>query len=293
MNIKTLLILLTFFALSSCDVRQSVNKDLVTGLTTRGDGLSCDDVYLSIDDEQIVRNSFIYGETFYLNFSNIEGFNKIDDKVFPGMLLYVINESGDTIMQTGDMYADYVDGISLSPLLLKANLTVARPVQSNQEHTLFIKIWDKQGDGTFTAELPFIVMEDERIKVEKNIASCDKIYLFSIDKDQVITEGRVGFNEDIYFIFEGLSGFYEENGKVFAGLKLQVTDNARNIILANDDLLKSYEETGISKDDFNTQIYARIVFKEGEVVNPLLCEVIIFDKKSDASVKATTELYVK
>jgi hypothetical protein len=293
MNIKTLLIFLTFFALSSCDVRQSVNKDLVTGLLTRGDGLSCDDVYLSIDNEQISQNTFIYGETFYLNFSNIEGFTKVDDNAFPGILLYVINEAGDTIMQTGDMYADYTDGISFTPLLLKANLTVARPIQSSQNYTLSVKIWDKQGDGTFTAELPFSVTENEKIKVENNIATCEEIYLFSKEKNSVITDGKVGFDETIYFIFEGLSGFHEENGKVFAGLELQATDNAQNVILSYDDLFKSYEETGISIADFISQIYASIVFTEGEIVNPVLCEVTIFDRKSDASIKVITDLFLE
>jgi len=284
---------LAFLAISSCDVRQSVHKDLITGLTTRGDGLSCEDVYLSVDDEQISRNNFIYGETFYLNFSNIEGFSKVDENAFPGMLLCVTNEAGDTIMQTGDMYADYTDGIRFTPLLLKTNLTVARPIQSNENYTLSVKIWDKQSDGTFTAELPFSVTENEKIQVENNIATCEEIYLFSKEKDRVITNGEVGFDETIYFIFEGLSGFHEENGKVFVGLKLQATDNTQNVILSYDDLFESYEETGISTDDFKSQINASITFSEGEVVNPVLCEVAIFDKKSDASVKATTELYLE
>jgi len=293
MKIKTFMISLAFLALFSCDFSKSVHKDLVTGLTTIGDGLSCDDVYLSIDKEQIVRNSFVYGETFYLNFSNIEGFAKVESNAFPGMLLYVTNEAGDTIMQTGDMYADYIDGINLSPLLLKANVTVARPIRSNQKYTLSIKIWDKQSDGTFTAELPFSVTENEKIKVEKNIASCNEIYLFSKEKNNTITDDKVGFNETVYVIFEGLSGFHEENGNVFAGLTLQATDNAQNVILAHDDLFKSYEETGINIDDFSAQIYASIIFTEGEVVNPVHCEVTIFDKKSDASVKAITELFLE
>jgi len=293
MKPNTFIFIFILLALSSCDVRQSVNKDLVTGLLTRGDGLSCEDVFISTDEGQISRNTFVYGETFYLNFSNIEGFTKVDNNAFPGMLICVTNEAGDTIMQTGDMYADYTGGINLSPLLLKADLTVARPVQSKQEYTLFINIWDKQGDGTFTAELPFSVTENEKIKIENNIATCDEIYLFSKEKDRVITDGKVGFNETIYFIFEGLSGFQEENGKVFVGLKMQATDNAQNVILSYDDLFKSYEETGISIADFNSQIYASIVFTEGEIVNPVLCEVTIFDRKSDASIKVITDLFLE
>ena len=36
-------------------------------------------------------------------------------------------------MQTDDMYADYKDGIDISPLLLHANITVANPMFSNKK----------------------------------------------------------------------------------------------------------------------------------------------------------------
>jgi len=294
MNTKTFITLLALLALISCDSRQSVSKDLVTGLNTRGDGLSCKKVYLSVDDKQISRNTFVYGEHLYMNFDNVEGFNKIDGNVFPGMRLWIMNEPGDTVMLTGDMYANYDDGIDISPLLLKANLPVTRPVHSNNEYTLFIKIWDKEGDGTFTAELPFSVTGNEKINIETNNVTYDEVYLYSKENKEVIIDGKAGFGETVHIIFEGLSGFYEENGKVFAGLQLQATDSAQNVILSYDDLLESYEETGISTDDFNTRVNASITFPEGgEIVNPVLCEASIFDKKSDASIKATTELYLE
>jgi hypothetical protein len=290
MNSKIILTSWGILALISCDFRQSVQKDLVTGLKTRGDGLSCDAVYLSADEEQISRNTFIYGETFYINFSNIDGFNKENNNAFPGMFLYVTSEEGDTIMQTDDLYADYISGISLTPMVLKAKLTVARPVLSDKRYTLSIKIWDKRADGTFTAELPFSVTDNEKIIVEKNNASCNEIYLFSKERNKAITDGKAGFNETVYIIFEGISGFYTENGKVYAGLKVVATDNTGNVVLANDDLFKSYEETGISEDDFNSRIYTSIVIHKGEIANPVLCEITIFDRKSEASIKVKTEL---
>ena len=63
-------LLLTFY---SCNFAQSVEKDLQTGLTTRGKGLSCDKVYLSVGEEIIKRNAFIYGETFNVNSDGKKG----------------------------------------------------------------------------------------------------------------------------------------------------------------------------------------------------------------------------
>ncbi len=54
MKTKILLISMFFFFIYSCDFRKSVNKDLITGLTTMGNGLSCEDVSVSKVKEKIV-----------------------------------------------------------------------------------------------------------------------------------------------------------------------------------------------------------------------------------------------
>ena len=61
----TILALLSIaIILHSCNFSKSVNTDLLTGLTTVGNGLSCDDVYMSMADGQIQKNTFIFGEEF-------------------------------------------------------------------------------------------------------------------------------------------------------------------------------------------------------------------------------------
>lgn len=87
---------MTSLALLGCDFRKPINKDLSTGkdittsegltagIMTKPEGLSCDDVWISIDEEKTDRITFIYGETFY----------------------------------TEDVYADSVNGIKLAKGLL-------------------------------------------------------------------------------------------------------------------------------------------------------------------------------
>jgi hypothetical protein len=279
-------------ALLSCDFRKSVNKDLTTGLITKGDGLSCEEVWLSVNDEKIERNSFVYGELFYLHFSNMEGFSKVDESVFPGMLMWVTDEAGDTVFQTEDLYAAYSNGMNLSPLLLQANLTVGNPMHSNHKYTVYIKIWDKKDKGTFTAEMPFSIIENDKISIEKNNIIYDEIYLYSVDRDKAIIDGSVAFNETVYLIFEGLEGFTEDNGNVFPGLKFLATDNSNNIILDFADLFSSYSETGINTVDFKTQIFVTIKFTRGEINNPIHCETLLFDKKSNSNIKVSTDVNV-
>jgi hypothetical protein len=292
MTSKIKFVLIISLALISCDFRKSVNKDLTTGLITKGDGLSCEEVYLTKDEEKTDRTTFIYGEIFYLNFSNMEGFRKADGNVFPGMIMWVLDDAKDTIFKTEDMYANYVNGMNISPLVLKANLTVGTPMHSNHKYTYFIKIWDKKDKGTFTAEMPFNVIENEKINVGKNNISYDEIYLYSVDRDKAITDGLVKFNEKVYLIFEGLSGLTEADGNVFPGLKFLAIDHSKNIIMDYADLFESYT-TGLSSVDFKTQFYVTIKFTEGAVDNPIHCETLLFDKKGNSNLKVTTDLTVQ
>ncbi len=290
MKNQIVLIVCMTLALNACDSGKSVSKNLVTGLTARGDGLSCEDIYLSDGEEKINRNTFTYGENVYVNFENIEGFNKENGNAFPGMRLSVINQAGDTVMIYPDLYADYQSGINISPLLLQANLTVADPIHTGQEYTLNIYIWDKRGEGTFKATMDFDVIPDKQIKVENNDLSYDEIYLFTKEGGNVIIGNEVNFNEDIYLIFEGLEGFLEEDGQVFIGLSLKVMDSTGEILIDEKDLIG---DSGLQAPQVKYQLAPNFVIRDTDVSTPVLCEIVIWDKKSDSNIKASLNLNLR
>lgn len=293
MSLQLISILIFSLTFISCDFRKSAEVNFKTGIITKGDGLSCEDVWISVEDQEIDRNTFIYGEMFLIHFSDIEGFKTENGSAFPGMFMWVTNEAGDTVFRTEDLYNDYQNGIDLSPLQLKANLTVGSPMHSNNKYKVFIKIWDKKDKGTFSAEMPFNVIENDKISIDKNNISYDEIYLFSIDRDRAIIDGNIAFNETVYLIFEGLSGFTELNGNVFPGLKFQAIDNSNEIVLDYEDLFSSYAETGIGAADFKTQIYVTMKFTQGQADNPIHCETLIFDKKSKSNIKISTDINIR
>jgi hypothetical protein len=285
--------LVVLVALSGCQFSKSVKKDLLSGLLTTGDGLSCDNVYLSVNDEKTDRSTFIYGEEFHLNFSDIDGFKKENENVFPGMKIFVISKTGDTVLQTDDLYRDYTTGMKFSPLLLHSDITVGSPMKSKEEYTLDVKIWDKKGNGTFSGKLDFKVISNEQIVKEAKNVSYNEIYLYSKERDKVIPDNRIKFNENTYVIFEGLSGFKEENGMVFPGLSLKATDNEGNMIMDNNDLFSDYSQTGLARSDFNTRVSSHFQLTGSEFKNPMHCELTIWDKKSDARIKATALLTIE
>jgi hypothetical protein len=289
MKTKIVILLLTL-TLGACNFSKSVKVDLLSGLTTSGDNISCDDVYLTVNGQKVNRNVFTYGEEFYLNFNKIEGFKRENDRVFPKMDLVVTSSAGDTLLVSEDMYKNYPEGINLSPLLLQSNVTVADPIHSNGDYTLAVMIHDKKDKGTYTARLNFKVIANEKIILTSSKVSYKEIYLFSADEKKVITDNKVKLNDKVYMLFEGLSGFKEENGKVFPGLSIKASDDAGEQLVNYDDLFADYTESGIGVSDFASQVTSNLVFSSLEVKNPIHCTISIWDKKSDAKINAAFDL---
>lgn len=289
----TLTLFFLLLVLNSCNFSKSAKKDLMSGLSSTGNNISCEDVYLTVNNERTTRNTFIYGETFFLNFSDIKGFIKENSKVFPGMNLVVVNPSGDTMMQTNDLMSKYADGMNYSPLLLTADLTIAAPIKSKTEYTAFVNIWDRKGEGTFRSKFDFKVRENDKISIESSKVTYNEVYLYSQGNEKVITDNKIKLNEDTYIIIEGLKGFNEANGMVFPGLTIKASDYAKNIILESEDLFIDYGKSGIAAIDLANRVSAHFSVPGTQFNNPLHCELTVWDKKSDAKIKVITDLVLE
>jgi len=286
---KVLGFALLLIAFDSCRFSQSFDKDLATGLTTRGDGLSCEKVYLSDGENVIKRNTFIYGEIFYVNFDGLEGFERDGQGAFPSMQLVIVSDRGDTVLYVNDMYDQYAWGIDNDPLDLYGEVTVADPIHSGGEYTLYVNVRDKMGTGKFRAVLKFEVLADERITTKGNQVNVEEIYLFSQQRGRTITDGQAEFNENIYMLFEGLDGFSVQEGKVYLGLSLEITDATGNLILDEADLLG---EEGMSYEMVQEQLAPNFILSGSQIANPVTCKVRIWDKKGTAWLNASTEINV-
>jgi len=294
MIMRTLsLVILTTIVLSGCQFSKSVKKDFVTGLTTTGNVLSCDDIYLTVKDQKITRNTFVYGEKLYVNFNDIKGFIKENEYVFPGMELTITDLKGDTVFKADDLYADFPNGVNYTPLLLSADIIVADPMHSGSDYTLFISIWDKKGSGTFEAKLPFKIKPNEAIKVEANSVSYNEIYLFSENGNEVITDNIIHYDDNVYVLFEGLTGFKVADGLVFPGLSLKVSDADNNSILDYENLFTEYSEKGIDPESLAQRVSCHFSLTGSGAKNPLHCIVSVHDMKSEAKVIASTELTIQ
>jgi hypothetical protein len=100
----------------------------------------------------------------------------------------------------------------------------------------------------------------------------------------------VKFNDNIFIIFEGLSGFLEEGGMVFLGLSMKATDSQGELILDEHDLIG---DMSMEVSKVKSQIAPNFIFSGSNMQNPVTCTVSIWDKKSKNSIKATVDLNVK
>ncbi len=284
-----LFILLAVF-IASCEFNKSVKVDLTTGLSSKGDGLSCDDVNLSSDGKRINRNEFIYGEQIKISLTNIEGFKMDNKTVYPGMSILVLAKNGDTVLYSADLYADYTDPIDMDPLTLTATLSVGNPIRSNKNYTLFLHTWDKKGKGTFDSELQFSVIPNPVLKLESAHASFDEIYLYDEVHNMGVTSNEIKQNQEILLLFNGLKGFKQQDGKCQAGLSMNATDAKGQVILAETDLLKDQE---LEFASFSEQFVSSFNLGNQKVVNPISLEVLLWDKLGNARILTKIDFEVK
>lgn len=291
-KIRTFILLIVIITFSSCQFNQSVNKDLTTGAYTRGDGIGCDDVVIEINGKAENRNEFVFGEKVNLVFSNITGLTNSDDKTYPGLSMYIVKNEKDTVLSNPNLLKSINDGTNLSPLQLQANFTTALPNQNNEKYKVFVKVWDKKGDGKFNYELPFTIKENDLLDIENNGIEYSNIYLWNETLKQPVFDKNVSSEHLLILILDDIEGLELNNNKVYPIFSLDLIDNNGNKILSDPNLLSTYEEEGVNPQDLKSQLTAKITFSDGQINNPCRLSVKLKDKNSLKEINITTELKI-
>ncbi len=290
---KTIKILLVALVFSACNFNQSVNKDLITGATSRGDGLACDNVSIQIDGKKEKRNSFTYGENVVFVFDGISGFTEENGKVYPEISMVVVKKENQMVLSELNLL-NLTEGTDLSPLQLQANLRPNFPHKNNEEYEVQLTIWDTKGEGKFTYNMPFTIIENELLHVKSTTIDYTAIYLWNESDNKVIADNKMTSKNKYLLILEGLDGLKAENGNVFPALSILLTDNKGNEILSNPNLLQSNTTDGIDAVAFTkNQTFVALTFTEGQFLNPCTLKIQLKDTKSEHVLNITTELEIE
>lgn len=295
---KTIIIISTVFLillLSSCDFRQSINKDLITKSISRGNGLSCENISLEVNGKKIKRNTFIFGEKVVFIFDGIEGFKKINSQKYPAMSMKIIKNKKDTVLYEPNLLKGLTNGTDLNPLQLLATLKATLPYKNQEKYSAHIKIWDTKSEGTFTYEFPFEVQKNPLLTIQASSGvTYSNIYLWNETKKQVVTDKKNNLKDLYIVILDGVSGLNAQNENVFPVFSVKVTDGSDNVVLSNSNVLQAYETKGVNAKTFtDNQITLKINFGKGQINNPFILKATLQDKKTSKQIKinANLELY--
>ncbi|TDQ30201.1 hypothetical protein [Tenacibaculum caenipelagi] len=290
---KTIIpILLTFTILFSfCQFNQSVNKDLITGAYSRGDGLGSDDVVIEVNGEVEKRNEFVFGEKVNLVFNNVTGLTRLDEKTYPGLSMYIVKNEKDTVLSNPDLLGNITDGTALFPLKLQANFRAALPYQNNEKYKAYVQIWDKKGEGKFNYELPFTIKENDLLKITNNDIEYTNIYLWNETLKQPVFNKNISPEHLFILIIEGAKGLELSDNKVFPVFSLELSDSKGGKIISNPNLLSAYKE-GVAPKALENQLTAKISFSKGKISNPCKLVAKLKDENSSKEITVTTELVI-
>lgn len=280
--------------LSACEFNQSVNKDLVTGAYSRGDGIGCDEVLIELNHQLENRNEFIYGEKVNFIFENVRGFSKEDGKVYPGLSMCIVKNEKDTVLNNPDLFADMGEGTDLSPLQLQANFFSSLPYENDEAYKIFIQIWDKKGDGTFSYEMPFSIEENDLLTIDNSGLSYSEIYLWDETNKLVLVNENIQSKNELILLFEDVDGFEIVNDTIYPVLSVKLFDKEGTVVLENENILREYQETGVLYEDFKgSQIPVTMTFSPGNIINPYTLNANLTDAKSDRKIEVRTELIME
>lgn len=287
-NRNQILTLAILGLMTACNFSKSVSKDLMTGLSTEGNGLSADEVYISNGNQTVTDNTFVYGDQIFINFENVDGFVIENGNIYPEMQVVVVSKAGDTVLQNTNLLGGKaIEGISAN---LKGNVTLAAPIYSGDTYTVNYTITDTKGVGTFSSELELKLERDAKIKLNQSGLSLKEAYIFNQDNRTVITNGQIGFDNNILLDLQGLSGYKMLNERASLGMLVKVTDAKGKIILDLPDLLENRE---LTEAQIQTGLGSTIIINRGLLANPITWEVKVWDKYSGTTLTVKTEVQVK
>lgn len=287
---KCIYLILATLLCAACNFSVNTDKNFSKGIAVNGNGLSAANIFLSDGVDGLENRTFAYGKKVHMNFVDLEGFAIEDEHFYPQMDMVVTSKKGDTVMHEKDLFGEFHEGLDINDPSVNGQLTIARPIYSGNQYTLHFNIWDTRGEGALSAKMDFKVEKDRAIEVVKNGLDYSEVYLMSDDRKKVITDGEFDFYENMRFDFQDLNGYVKNGDKIELGMNVKVVDTNGDVILNNQDIFK---DRILDEELLKSGISSTLKINKGQVSNPLKWQVEIWDKNSDAKLKAETKIVIK
>ncbi len=223
----------------------------------------------------------------------MKGFIEKDEKVSPGLALYVLSDNEEILYSSQDILSNNknVD----KELLAKfgAYFSAAYPYLNNEKYKLKIDIWDKNGEGKYQFEMPFSIKGNENINVESQKCSYRTYGLFDPTSRNAISENVIVSEKAFQLYFEGITNFKDVEGRVYPSMHFEFIDEVGDSLIV-DNILSSVADSGIDAEVFNRYFSTNLYLSGGsEIETSGKITITLKDTRSEAKITAVIDVILK
>ena len=156
---------------------------------------------------------------------------------------------------------------------------------------MYVNIWDKKGDGSFSYELPFTVKKKDVLKIENKGLSYSKAYLYNETLKEVVHSKNINSSHVFTLALEQVNGLSQKKGRVFPVFSINIEDSKGRKVISNKNVLRSYEQHGVEVNNLKAgRLTTRITFSKGKFSNPYRLKAKLFDMNSSKEINISGDL---
>lgn len=191
---------------------------------------------------------FKYGEQLLIDFADLEGLTKVENKYYPNIDLTVLSKKGDTIRHKTNLYGvdQELSGIYDTqlkvPILTYYPLLLTQGIYTGKEYTLLCTVRDTKSDNKLQMKMDFKVSPNPNpyLKIKKKGLSYTEAYIYSSHNQGILTDNTIHKDESLLLTLKDIDGYSVKDKKATFQLDFTYTDNeSGSIILEEQKFLTS------------------------------------------------------
>ena len=165
------------------------DANAISGQKTTYNGLSFDKTYFSIDEQSITKAVAYSGQKVAISFTGVKGFKENNGTVVVDINISV-SLDGNSILEESNLLSAYSDGVTPDQATeLNASWTVGQNAQVGKVYVMKMIVWDKNGTGTITSELPITIIENDTTIKPDDLNSIDEdVNAIDVDTNTINTD---------------------------------------------------------------------------------------------------------
>jgi hypothetical protein len=211
----------------------------------KNQGLSCAEIYNTIDKERVTKKQVRLGEVLKIHFKGMEGFTIRKGKVYPAMSVEVLSANGQHVLSLDNAFNDLSDtGIPQAfGNTLSADIGVDDPMEDGESYTARFKIWDAIGTGFMFYETEFSVHgrkpKQEHVAAQDIVSSGLTIENMVFAKDNKPSQfGVFEIGDKVQAVLLDVKGFKQGEDRLHSfDLDVEVIGPSGEIVLKQEALL--------------------------------------------------------